>query len=109
MDRDFCASVEQCTAWLRSSDEPLCVRVLLRDKGVDPETALVADMFSDDSSLEFGLVVTHDRRVFQFDFDYLYRPVEEGVFTAWVELTDHYKTTPYVKRIDAALQMLAER
>ena len=67
----------ELTALLRSSEDPLWrrLRSLLEAKGLKPMTVTVADLSRDDTSLEFGLIVTPDHRVFQFDFDYLHKTV----------------------------------
>ena len=101
--------IEEFTHLLRSSDDLLWsrLRFLLREKGLDPQTLLVAESFPDDGQFEFGLIVTQDRKAFQFGFDYLHKTVEEGIFSEWEDLTDHYRETPYDEQISAALKMLS--
>ena len=96
------------TALMRTSSEPLWVRLrnLLLEKGMDPQTILLADFFSDDSSFEFGLLVAPDRRCIQFGFDYLHKSVAEGVFSEWEDLTDRYQATPYHQEFTVALNMI---
>ena len=84
------------------------VRDLLRERGISPSTSIVATSFPDDASFEFGVVLTIDRRVFQFGLDYLHRPIEQGVFTEWVDLTDRHQSSPYAEDVAAALDLLAE-
>ena len=83
-------------------------RQLLEERGVSPSTSILATSFPDDTSFEFGVVVTSDGRVYQFGLDYLHKPVEEGVFTEWVDLTDRHSSSPYSDDVAAALGLLAE-
>lgn len=101
--------VQEFYRLLQSSTAPLWCRLryLLAEKGINPQTSLVADFFPDDCQFEFGLVVAQDRRVFQFGFDYLHKTIAEGAFSEWEELTDRYHETPYDEQISVALQMLS--
>ena len=55
-----------------TSEEPLFARLreLLAAEGIDPDRAAVAALFPDDTDMEFGVVVTTDRRVVEFDLHY---------------------------------------
>jgi hypothetical protein len=96
---------------MRTSREPMWVRVraLLTEKGLNPATSLVAESFPDDRSLEFGIVVTGDGRVFQFDYDYLGKSIGEGTFTDWEDLTDAYERSPHSDIVSAAIRMAREQ
>jgi hypothetical protein len=101
-------SVLVLTDALRASDEPLFVRLreLLAERGVDPHRALLAALFSDDRAFEYGVVVTPERRVFQFGLDYLDRPLEEGEFLEWVDWTYTYPLAAFRHGVEAALRHL---
>jgi hypothetical protein len=101
--------IQEFSRLLQTSTDPLWCRLrfLLSEKGLNPQALLVADFFPDDCQFEFGLVVAQDHSVFQFGFDYLHKTVEEGAFSEWEELTDHFRETPYDEQISAALQMLS--
>jgi hypothetical protein len=103
--RDY---IRNLTELLHTDEDPLWARLrcLLKEKGLDPQTVLLADCFPDDTNFEFGLVVTADRRASQCGFDYLRRPIEEGIFSEWVDLTETYNATPYSTQIATALKML---
>ena len=60
------------------------------------------------SRFEFGIVVTNDRRVYQFGFNYLDKPVEQGDFTEWLDLTERHASSPYREEVAAALDLQAE-
>jgi hypothetical protein len=98
------------TALLRNSTHPMWARLrqLLLEHGVAVETAILATSFPDDTSFEFGVVVTNDRRVYQFGLDHLHKPVEQGSFTEWVDLTERYTSSPYREEVAVALDLLAE-
>jgi hypothetical protein len=98
------------TALLRNSTDPMWTRLrqLLLEHGVAVETAILATSFPDDTSFEFGVVVTIDRRVYQFGLDYLHKPVEQGSLTEWVDLTERYTSSPYREEVAVALDLLAE-
>lgn len=100
--------IVELTTLMRTSDDPFWTRLreLLREKGLDPQTTLLADCFPDDASFEFGLLVTPDRRCIQFGFDYLHKSVGEGVFSEWEDLTDRYRVTPYDQQFSVALDMI---
>jgi hypothetical protein len=105
--RDY---VLRCTELLRTSPEPMWVRLrqLLQERGVSPSTSVLATSFPDDPSFEFGVVVTSDRRVYQFGLDYLHKTVEQGVLTEWVDLTERHSSSPYSDDVAAALDLLTE-
>jgi len=100
----------RCTELLRTSPEPMWARIreLLEERGVSPHTSVLATSFPDDNSFEFGVLVTSNRRVYQFGLDYLHGSVEEGVFTEWVDLSEFYAGSPYHDYVAAALAVLEE-
>jgi hypothetical protein len=99
----------ELTALLRDSTDPMWMRLrqLLIEQGVSIETAVLATSFPDDTNFEFGVVVTNDRRVYQFGLDYLHKPVEQGRFTEWVDLTEQHASSPYREAVAVALDLLA--
>jgi hypothetical protein len=96
------ADIEWLTKDLRVSDEPLFrrLRELLSARGVDPAGAWLVELFPDDTAFQFGLLVTADRRVFQFGYDYLHRGVGEGELREWVDLTHGWHLTPYREDVE---------
>ncbi len=100
--------IELHTALLRESPDPLYARFreLLSERGIDPSTSTLAESFPDDSQFEFGIVVTADRRVYQFGFDYLHKPVREGTFTEWTDLTNTWQSSNYSNPIGRAVRLL---
>jgi len=102
--------VLRCMELLRTSPDPIWrrARELLEERGISSATSILATSFPDDASFEFGVVVTDDRRVYQFGLDYLHKPVEQGVFTEWVDLTERHAGSPYSDDVAAALELLSE-
>jgi hypothetical protein len=97
----------ELTALLRSSADPLWSRLrsLLETKGLEPSSITVADLFRDDNSLEFGLIVTSEHKVLQFDFDYLHKTVATGIFSEWPDITATWRGSPYHREVSAALEV----
>lgn len=106
-NRDY---VLRCTQILRQSEDPMWARIrkLLEERGLQPSTSILATSFPDDSMFEFCIVVTADRKVFQFGFNYLHKPIEEGVVVEWVNITEDYFSSHYPEVITTALALLDE-
>src|SRR5687767_4732350 len=102
-------NVAGLTDELRSSALPIFVRLreLLRARGIEPSVSALAELFTDDGSLEFGIVVTPDGRVFQFDYDYLGRDIGAGELSTFRDLTSTWQASPYDKQVKAARIYLA--
>jgi hypothetical protein len=102
--------VLRLTELLRSGEDALWVRLreLLEDRGVSPSTSVLATSFPDDVNFECGVVVTHNRRVYQFGLSCLPPPVEQLVFTEWFDLTERHLASPYHGDVAAAFALLEE-
>jgi hypothetical protein len=66
----------QLTELLRTGDYPFwgCLRRLLEQKGIDPQSSILAESFEDGSGRngsgqEYGVVVTAHEKVFEFVVD----------------------------------------
>ncbi len=81
------------------------VAELVRATGVDPDSAMIADYFLDDTSFYFGILVTSDRRVFQFGYDHLHNS-KWRLLSEWNELTITWRSSPYWEEVAAALKSL---
>lgn len=103
--RDY---VLRCTYILRWSEDSMWARIrsLLEERGLQPSTSILATSFPDDCRFEFCIVVTADRKVFQFGFDYRHKPTKEGVIVEWVDLTDDYLKSHFPDVIYTALEVL---
>jgi hypothetical protein len=99
--------VAEITRLLRTSDDPFWRRLrdVLRARGVNPETAALADSVEDDDRFEFGIVVTADLHAFQYGFAYRDVPIERGLIVEWNELPAG-QHGPYAAQIAAASRLL---
>jgi hypothetical protein len=93
-----------------SVERPYWVRLreLLRERGINPDEAVMAQSFPDDARLEFGIVVTPEGRVVEFDFDYLRVTEGEGSFTAWTDVSDRWEGGPWAQEIATALGLIED-
>jgi len=104
------------TQLLRTDQAPLWdrLRQLLTERGLDPAKVALANLFPDDSNMEFGIVVTGDGGVFEFDLIYGKGDLNQQAATAfiaeWRDRTSRWRDTPHRQDIEAALELLvAER
>ena len=101
------------TGLLRSNEYPLWKRLreLLPERGVDPATAVLAEMFPDDTMLEFGVLVTAAGEVFEFDFVYgrgdIKTQMASGTIHNWERHTDDWRDRPYRTSVAAAFEIVA--
>ena len=98
------------TTLFRESPDPFWTRLraVVQERGVDPLTSALATCFPDDSSLEFGIVVTPDGDVFEFEFEYLATGnVASGTLARWDRMTDRWKDRPFRAEVEAAFELLA--
>ena len=93
------------TTMLRTSDDPFysTLRKLLIVRGIDVDQAALAEHFPDDTCFEFGILVTSDRRAFQFGFDYLHKDVKDAELTEWNDITTG---STYDDDVEAGLKYL---
>jgi hypothetical protein len=98
----------QDTRFLQTDDSPLYrrIRALLRLKGIDVDRSLAAVVGPEDQACESGIVVTPEKRVYEFELSYRNLPVELAEFSTWRDLTDTYHTRARRDRIAAALEMV---
>lgn len=96
------------TDMLRTDENPFWKRLrnLLRLRGQDPQKLVVMYSFEDDDHKEFGVVVTPEKEVFTYDFEYRYRHISQGVITRWRKATEKYARGPYHDDFEVALQLL---
>lgn len=95
------------TNLFRTSTDPfwVCLREVVRERGVDPGKSLLVDSVEDDINFEFGIIVTQDRRVIQFGFLYT-DSVADGKLAEWQDLTERWESSPYRSEISAGLSLL---
>ncbi len=100
--------IEVYTSVFRTGTEPLWARLreVVREQGVDPNTTLLAVSFEDDENFEFGILVTHDRRVVQYGFRYSDPSGIDGKLTEWRDVTEQKDSLPHRSNISTALSIL---
>lgn len=105
---DWDKSVREDTDHLRHSNYPLIrrIRELLWEKGIDPRTALLANIMPEGTGLTSGIVVTDARRVYEFEYSYRNRAHDEARFSLWRDVTDTYQLRAFHPAISTALAML---
>jgi hypothetical protein len=105
-DRAIKETITQQTEILRNSKEAMAtgIRRCLEEKSINPKSIIVAEWFPDDTSFEFGIIVTYDNKVYQFGYDYLDKPEGNGYFSEWENLTTTWRDVPHAKSIALALK-----
>lgn len=88
------------------------LRVLLTERDIDPQRAVLAECFEDDVHLEFCVLVTPEREVFEFDFVHgrgdIKTQLRTGVIANWARHTDDWRDRPYLSSVKVALDLLDE-
>jgi hypothetical protein len=102
--------IRKNTELMQCSDDPLWVRIrhLIKEKGLVPETSVLAYSYPEDLHFELGVIVTADRKVYQYGFDYLHRDISTGTFTEWKDLTANYEKSAFSSHIENALLVAGE-
>jgi hypothetical protein len=102
-------SIRKNTEFLRTTEIPKYVRIreLLAEKGIDLASSLIPNIMQEDQFMESGLVVTDDKRVFEFEFYYRGKPWSQASFSTWRDLTDTYRTRAFRPVIQAAIDLLS--
>jgi hypothetical protein len=103
---------EASTRLLRESNEPIWVRLgaLLVERGVDVDRSAMATLFPDDTDMEFGVIVTPDRRVYEFDLHYgsgdLVEQAATATITDWRDRTGWWESTSSRPDIEDAVRII---
>ena len=100
--------IQELTGLFRTSTDPFwaLLRRLVRERGIDPDTSLLADSFEDDVNFEFGILVTDDRRVIQYGVQYSGPSFNDGKLTEWKDITELWSSSPYHREVSTALSIL---
>ena len=102
--------IAELTSSLRAGDDELFPRLrqLLEERGIEPATTVLVEMFSDDREFEYGIVVTADGGVFQFGLDCMGRSRESAELIEWIDWTRTYHLAAFRGHVDVALSYLGE-
>ncbi|HET9775139.1 MAG TPA: hypothetical protein VFP77_01080 [Gemmatimonadaceae bacterium] len=103
--------IADLTGSLRGSDEKLFPRLrqMLSERGIDPETSVLVEMFSDEREFEYGIVVTERRDVYQFGLDCMGRAPDAAELIEWVDWTKTYHLAAFRRHVEAAMELLPLR
>lgn len=95
------------TEYLRFREDGLygCLRELLRQKDVDPNTTLLVGFFPDGGYSSCGTIITLERSIYEFDL-YFSESEAKCVFSQWNDVTASYHERRQATKIDLGLQML---
>lgn len=101
-------SIERNTAHLRTHADPALQRIreLLAERGIDVHESLVVNLMPEDTDLLSGLIVSNERRVYEFEFDWRRTVPEHGHFVVWRDLTSSHESRAFREPIAVALTMV---
>lgn len=102
------ASIERDTEHLRTHADPALQRIreLLTERGIDIHASLIVNLMPEDTNLLSGLIVSKDRRVYEFEFDWRRTVPENGHFAVWRDLTNSYESRAFREPISVALTLV---
>jgi ribosomal protein L30E len=60
----------------------------LKKKGIDSSKVIIAATFPEDVSQEYWAIVTFDKKIYEFYYDWLNKNVSEGEIVEWHDFTD---------------------
>lgn len=111
LSNDDVLAVQEDTQELHAGTERWWPRVrhLLEERGILVRECALAEWFLDDAELYYGILVTPDQRVYEFDYDYLRRTETEGEIANWKDITKIWRTEHPRSGIEAALELIARR
>jgi hypothetical protein len=96
------------TARLREGADPLYAKVadLLRQQGIDVQSAVLASFPIEGSTYASGVVVTPDRRVFEFEVSYPDKVYAQAALRSWCDVTAGHGTRGFRDRAAAGLTIV---
>ena len=100
------------TRLLRADAEPgySRLRVLLAERGVDPDRVALVQFFPDDGHCYFGIIATPAARVYEFDFYLGSGDITTQIRTATLseltETTEDWRDRPFADTVEDALNWL---
>jgi len=99
--------IQEQTEVLRQSHDGLVsgIRRCLEEKGLNVNNVCVVEWRPDNTSFEFGIVVTSEKGVYGFGYTYPDKRESEGSFSEWTDLTNRWDSTPNAKSIGLALKL----
>ena len=105
---DHTREISIWTAWLRAGEADLtCSRIglLLRRQGIDPKRVVCAKIFPDISDPINGVIITPDKKIFQFGYNLSGMTAQMAEFEEWLDITSTYQNHRWRDEILTALKM----
>jgi len=83
--------IKKVTKDFREQKDLLWIGVgcVLVEKKIDINKIIIADCFTEDVAQYYFLVVTGDRHIFEFYYDYAHKEISEGKIVEWHDFTDN--------------------
>ena len=107
--------IQELTQRMRGDPDPefASLREALRRRGLEPESAVLAEYFHDDVDLACGIVCDARGEVHSFDLRWPVNDAAEADFaqgrvTAWVDHTRDWWQEPHAATVREALRLLSE-
>ena len=102
--------IRALTGKLRTSPITLYKRLrqLFEEKGIDIAASYLAQIFDDGPALVFGVIVTSESRIFQFDFCWSPGDSNSGHFSRWQKIPEEYTANAWKEQINLALELVEE-
>lgn len=76
----------------------------LIEKGLDTRKIVIADLFTEDSNQYYVVIVTPDKGVFEFYYDFLHKKPSEGKIIEWHDFTENPEKTYRPESVGIALK-----
>ena len=94
--------IQELTAFIRSSGGWTEIRELIIKGGFDPDISLLAAFMEGEKGEEWGVVVTPERRVFQW----FRKTDDEAATPAWSDITESIEDRNMYPQIEVALSLI---
>ena len=106
--QDHRKTIQRWTAWIVDAPDLTAARIgfLLRRQGLDPRTLVCAKIFPNTSDPTTGIVITHEKKVFQFAYNRAGLVENMSIFDEWLNITDRVKDHPWRDEILCGQEMI---
>ena len=97
------------TKLLRENDEYpfwIILRNLLTDKGIDYSKSFLAFSTEEGENLEFGIIVTSDKNVFQYFIELSEDGKGLNKVLEWEDISSSFESTPYTNDIESVFKLI---
>lgn len=84
------------------------IKKLLVAKGINVSKLVVADSFSEDTHMIYVVVITPDKQVFEFYYDWIHREESNGLIKEWKDFTNNPDGAYRNESVKLALQLVGK-